>query len=260
MNERLRLRAGFNNIAELYDRVRPGYPDELFVDLADLTGIGVGSRVLEIGCGTGQASVGLVGLGCRLLAVELGDELARIARQRLATYPARVVVADFDRWTPDESGFDVVFAATAFHWLDPATRYRRTAELLARHGFLVVVNTTHIAGGTKEFFEDVQSCYRKFDPASATINGPEPAHEIPLIDHPGVAEYYQQPIHHRYEWNRDYTTAEYLDLLRSYSATFRWSRPTQEGLLRSIGWLIDGRYGGHVTKRYLTEMRVTMAR
>jgi TolA-binding protein len=47
--ERERLRATLDQAAELYDRARPRYPPASFADLADLTGIGPGSRVLEIG-------------------------------------------------------------------------------------------------------------------------------------------------------------------------------------------------------------------
>lgn len=256
MSERLRLRAKFDHLARLYDDIRPTYPGQLFTDLAELTGIGQGTRVLEIGGGTGQASVPLAQLGCELLVVELGPHLAEIAATRLAPYPARIVVADFDRWTPDDTGFHAVFSATAFHWLDPATRYRRTAELLAPGGFLVNVTTLHVAGGTMEFFEDVQYVYRRYYPESTLANGPQPAGTVPNTTHPGLADHYRQPVYRRYEWDREYTTAQYIDVLRTYSATFCLPPPTQAGLLRDIATLIDGRYGGRITKRYVFELRI----
>ena len=45
----------FNEVPELYDRVRPGYPDELFTDLVTITGTDPRSSVLEVGCGFGQS-------------------------------------------------------------------------------------------------------------------------------------------------------------------------------------------------------------
>lgn len=260
MSERLRLRAGFNNIADLYDRARPTYPAALFADLVRLTGLGPGSRLLEIGCGTGQASLSLAETGCELLAVELGAHLADIAGNRLQPYPAKVIVADFDRWTPDDADFDMIFSATAFHWLDPTTRYRRTAEMLARNGFLVTVHTGHVMGGTVAFYHDVESVYRRYDPTVSSRSRPVPADQLPLPPNPGLAPYYRTPINRRYEWEREYTTAEYLDLLRTYSVQIDMDRPAREGLLRDIGTLIDGRYGGRVTKRYLTLLRVAGVR
>jgi ubiquinone/menaquinone biosynthesis C-methylase UbiE len=60
---RRRTGAVFNEVAELYDRVRPTYPGELFEDLVAITGLGQQSSVLEVGCGTGQATRSLAALG-----------------------------------------------------------------------------------------------------------------------------------------------------------------------------------------------------
>ncbi|MFD5246804.1 class I SAM-dependent methyltransferase [Amycolatopsis sp. NPDC058340] len=75
----------FNEVPELYDRVRPGYPDELFADLGAITGIGKTSSVLEIGCGTGQATRSLAALGCSVTAIEPGADMATLARERMST-------------------------------------------------------------------------------------------------------------------------------------------------------------------------------
>ncbi|HEY7814713.1 MAG TPA: class I SAM-dependent methyltransferase [Nakamurella sp.] len=254
----VRLRAGFDRVATLYDRIRPGYPPALFDDLAELASIGPGCRVLEIGCGTGHATLPLAQRGCHVVAVELGARLAAIASARLAGFPSvRVEVADFDRWHTNESGFDVVFAATAFHWLDPASRYRRTAALLRPGGMLATVSTEHIAGGTEQFFVDVQACYRRYDPTTPPGQLLWPADAIPFDR--DVAGCYERPVFRRHEWDVDYRTADYLDLLRTYSGTLVLPPLVRDGFLRSVGALIDGRYGGRITKRYLTELRVAHA-
>jgi hypothetical protein len=75
----------FNSAAELYERARPRYPDQLFADLAATTGLGGRpARVVEIGPGTGQATRGLLGQGWRVHALEPGRELAAVARRVLA--------------------------------------------------------------------------------------------------------------------------------------------------------------------------------
>lgn len=79
--DRERLRATFDEAAELYDRGRPGYPEQLFDDLAELARLRPGSRVLEIGCGTGQATAPLAKRGCEVVAVELGAGMAAVARK-----------------------------------------------------------------------------------------------------------------------------------------------------------------------------------
>jgi hypothetical protein len=49
------LSAGFDEAAEVYQRTRPVCPPQLFDDLIGLAGLSPGNRVVEIGCGTGQA-------------------------------------------------------------------------------------------------------------------------------------------------------------------------------------------------------------
>jgi protein-L-isoaspartate O-methyltransferase len=259
LTERQRLRFVFEREADRYDRVRPGYPPQLFDDLAELAGIGPGCRVLEIGCGTGRATIGLAQRGCSVLALELGPTLAEIASAHLAGYDnVRIEVADFDHWTPTEAGFDVVFAATAYHWLDPATRDNRTANLMRKGGVLATVATHHMAGGTEQFFRDVQASYRRYDPTNPPHLRLHAAAEIPLDRDLGSR--YGRPTFRRYEWTADYRTAEYLDLLRTYSGTPAPTLLAREGVLRDIGALIDGRYNGRITKRYLTELRVAQVR
>jgi SAM-dependent methyltransferase len=253
-DNRIRLRAGFDRVAPLYDRIRPGYPPALFDDLTELAGIGPGCRVLEIGCGTGQATVELARRGCDVLAVELGARLAAVAAERLAGTSVRIEVADFDRWDAAEQDFDVVFAATAFHWLDPATRFDRTAARLRPGGALATVSTHHIAGGTAAFFRDVQACYKRYEPDNPPHLTLQPAANIRFDRE--VGHRYGPPVFRRHEWTVDYRTPEYLDLLRTFSGTLALPPLTRDGLLREIGALIDGRYRGRITKRSMVELRV----
>ena len=146
--DRVRLRGWFNQAAELYDRARPGYLPALFDELAGVAGVGPGCRVLEIGCGTGQATVPLAERDCRIVAVELGAAMAAVARRNLARFPAvEVAVAAFQDWPLPPEPFDVVVAATAWHWLDPAVRVAKAAAALRPGGTLATVATHHVAGG-----------------------------------------------------------------------------------------------------------------
>ena len=85
--ERNRLRAAFDQVAPLYDIAHPTYPEELFDDVVSLSGVPKEGRILEIGCGTGQATMPLARRGYRILCVELGENLAAAARRNVAAYP-----------------------------------------------------------------------------------------------------------------------------------------------------------------------------
>jgi SAM-dependent methyltransferase len=253
----LRLRTTFDEDAERYDRARPRYPAQMFDDLA-AAAVPPGARVLEIGCGTGQATIALAERGYRIVAVELGPDMAAVARRNLARFTAvEVITAAFEDWPLPDEPFDVVFSATAFHWIDPAIRVPKSADALRPGGVLATVTTQHIAGGSEEFWVAAQDCYERFDPATPPGLRQQPASEIPEDDQElsssgrfGPAKF------HRYEWDASYTAAEYLDLLLTYSGHRALPAPQRNGLLNCITRLINENNGGRIVKRYLTELRL----
>jgi SAM-dependent methyltransferase len=258
----LTLRAIFDEDAELYDRARPGYPDELFDDLAALAGLQRGSRVLELGCGTGQATVPLARRGYDVTAVELGPRLADVARRKLAAFPSvRVVNTDFEHWPLPAERFDLVLAATSFHWLDPAVRLAKSAQALRPGGVLAVISTHHVAGGDAPFFAAAQGCYERWMPGTPPGLVLEAASEVPR----GTGELerdgrFREVGFRRYERELAYSTSEYLDLIQTYSGHRALDEDARRALLACIAQLIDGRFGGRVAKRSLTELTVAFTR
>jgi len=125
----------FDAVADAYDRYRSAYPEKVEHAVVALSGLRRGSRVLEIGCGTGQLSVPLAARGVELTAVELGPRLAARAQRNLEPYAnARVEVGSFEAWPHPSEKFDAVVSASAFHWLDPAIRGAKSAEALRPGG------------------------------------------------------------------------------------------------------------------------------
>ncbi len=139
-NERARRLASFDADALAYEQARPVYPERLFDDLVALSGVPAQGAVLEIGSGTGKAALPLAQRGFHLLGVELGANMATIARQKLAAYPnARVVVADFEQYPLPAAAFDLAVAASAWHWIDPAIGYPKVAQALKPGGALALL-------------------------------------------------------------------------------------------------------------------------
>ncbi len=257
-----RLRLTFDEDAERYDRARPGYPSALFEDLAGLACIGPRCRVLEIGCGTAQATISLAERGCTIVCVELGPSLAAVARRKLARFGGvHVEVAAFEDWPLPAQPFDTVVAATAFHWIDPEVRVRKCADALRAGGALATIATHHIAGGDDALFAAVQDCYERWDPATPPgLRLSSPA-EIPLdgaeLDRSGR---FGPAVFRRYEWDITYSTAQYLDTLLTYSGHRALAPDRRQGLLACIANLIDRDHAGHIRKRYMSELRVAYAR
>jgi SAM-dependent methyltransferase len=242
MTDRERLRTTFGEDAARYHRARPTYPPALFAHLS-------GPRILEIGPGTGQATLPLTALGS-VTAVELSPELAAVARSHAPA--ARVVVANFDEWPLPPEPFDLVVSATAFHWLDPRTRMARCAEALRPGGTLAVISTHHIAGGTEQFFVDVQECYERWDPATPPNLRLSRASYVPRAFDESNA--FEEPVFHRFEWEQTYDTEAYVDLLLTYSNHI--ALPARDQLIADIRQLVHTRYDGQVVKRYMTQLAV----
>ncbi|MFF4522873.1 class I SAM-dependent methyltransferase [Streptomyces bluensis] len=247
------LRDTFNEAAELYDRARPRYPRALVAELARQAGLGPGTRVLEIGPGTGQLTVPLAESGCDLTAVELGPALAKVARGNLRPFPrVHVEVADFELWPLPAEPFDLVVSATAFHWLDPAVRVPKVGHALRSGGTFALVTTEHVKGGTVDFFARAQECYERWDPA--TPPGLRLQDESDIATDTGELAEWDGLRSYRWTQEITYSTQEYIDVLLTYSGHRALEASARDGLLGCIRELIDTRHGGRVTKCYLHEL------
>jgi len=253
----VRRRESFDAVAELYDKARPGYPQRLVDDLVDLTGLDKGRRVLEIGSGTGQLTVSLAERGVSLVAVELGSNLAEIARRNLTPFEhAEVVIADFDRWVLPGEPFDLVVAATAFHWLDPATRVRKCADAVRPGGALAIVETRWGLGHSEDhFFAESQSCYARWDPDHDPAFRPPTLEELPEErDDLASSRLFAQILHRRYPCDREYGAAQYCDLLGTFSNVLAFDERIRRGFLSCIAHLIESRFEGRIVRHDLYDL------
>ncbi|MBK6018947.1 class I SAM-dependent methyltransferase [Streptomyces sp. MBT53] len=250
------LRDTFDSAAERYDRARPRYPRPLVAELARVAGLGPDSRVLEVAPGTGQLTVPLAEFGCRLTAVELGPSLASVARRNLIAFPrVDVQVADFERWELPDDPFDLVVVATAFHWFDAREFVAKAASALRPGGRLAVVTTHHVAGGTQEFFDGMQRCYERWDPATPPgFRSPTEAETATDTGEFERSEHFDEVTVWRGAQEITYTTDEYLDVVLTYSGHLALDEPSRRGLLACLRELLETRHGGRVTKRYLHEL------
>lgn len=262
MADRRSLRTTFTSVAELYERARPGYPDELFDDMVEISGLPARGRVLEIGCGTGQATRPMAERGFQITCVELGEDMAAVARRVLAKFPnVEVVNSAFETWPLPREPFDLVMAATAFHWVEREHAEARVAAALKRGGALAVLHHHHVAGGTSAFFSEVQRCYEQFMPGTPPGLELEAAVDMmPFVHEIESTELFETPVVRMYPFDVEYSTASYLDVLRTYSGHIALDQSNRAQLFECISALIDGSYGGRIVKRYLTSLVVARRR
>jgi ubiquinone/menaquinone biosynthesis C-methylase UbiE len=131
----------FDAVAEDYDEVRAGYPDEIVGLMVATAGVGPGDPVLEVGCGTGQLTRQLAPTGIALTAVDIGPSMVAMARRNLAGTGVRFEVTPFEDFAAPDASFGLVVSATAFHWIDPDVGWAKAARLLRPGGWLALLRT-----------------------------------------------------------------------------------------------------------------------
>jgi len=276
--ERLRRRVTFNEVASLYDGARPDYPEALFDGLIALAGVPAGGAVLEIGSGTGKATLPLARRGFSILGIELGEQMAALARAKLAEYPqAHIEVGAFEEWPLPEAAFDLAVSASAWHWIDPTVGYARVARALKPAGSLAVMWSSQGRADSRanrgengsaasspddqytQFTQALQEVYRQVAPEMA---GKREARRFPGAQQFVRAEaleasgLFKAPEVRNYTWETTYNTASYLRLLDSYSTHRILDPATHERLFAAVGELIETRFGGTVTRRWRAELYV----
>jgi SAM-dependent methyltransferase len=255
--DRERLRETFGSVAELYDRARPEYPAAVFDDLEELAGLESGSRVLEIGPGTGKATIELARRGYAVTGVELSPELAEVARRNVPD--AELIVADFESWEPEEPGFDAVTAFTAFHWIAPDLRCAKPARLLRPGGALAVVTGRHVLPPDGDsFFAEVQEDYDAVRPHPDN-RPPPPPEEVDdwtaATDLEGSG-LFVDVVERRHLVTLTYTADSYVAVLGTFSDNLALPEEQRDELFRRIHARIAARREGTVTKHHLLVLTV----
>jgi SAM-dependent methyltransferase len=212
-------RTSFNRIAEMYAAMRPGYPVELTEDTIRLSKIPPGGHILEIGCGPGTASVSFAERGYAMLCLELGDRLAQIAKQRLSVFPrVEVRVTRFEDWELEPGAFDLVLAASSFHWIDPEVAYSKSAAALRPGGSLAILRNASTGATDPDMQRALEDIYRQYLPSRAG----RPTHPALSDDDEQATEmrnsgFFAQIIARHYPWDKVFDADGYVQLLETYS-------------------------------------------
>lgn len=165
----------FDTIPEQFDKYRLCYCKELFDHFIGKADIGKGTKVLEIGPGTGQATTPVLETGCDYKGIELGENLAEFMREKYKGYENFSLVND-DFITHDLGGekFDVIYSAAAIQWLPEDIAFTKTFELLRSGGTLAMIFLCKgdYESPQPELYRDIQKVYDEyFKPVHRYVNG-----------------------------------------------------------------------------------------
>jgi SAM-dependent methyltransferase len=238
----------FDAVAAHYDLYRPPYPDAAINAVVSLSTLGPSSRLLEVGCGTGQATVQFASRGYSIDCVDPGRNLVSRAVRNCSSYPRiRFTVDTFENAALRARTYDLLFSAHAFHWVSPTVRLKKAARLLARNGSLALLY--NYPGRPEE--KPLQRLGLQLERESrGRLKAWDYMKDIALwsteIASCGL---FRDLTVCRHRWFKRYTADEYVGLLRTYTDFLSLPHHLQERLAQRIGRVVS-RNGGTVTRPY----------
>ena len=242
----------FNTVADSYEKIRPGYPDELYQALFAYAPLDDSCSALEIGIGAGQATLPVLKNGCTLTAVEYGDQLAQLCREKFRDYSRfSVITGKFEDTGLPEDSFDLVYSASAFHWVPEEIGYRKVFRILKRGGaFARFANHPYQAKDNPLLFEEIQNAYAEYyypyykkQPGKLSEYTEEQAAvRAAIADRYGFTDA-QYALFHRV---RTLSAAEYRKLIGTYSDHITIEESIRERFFDAIEDTIN-RHGGSIS-------------
>lgn len=207
----------FGATADMYDRIRPRYPQSLISNLV----AGAGVRALDVGAGTGIASAQLEQAGAEVVAVEPDARMARVATAK----GLHVEQVTFEEWQPAGRSFDLVVFAQSFHWVDPVPALGKVSTILRPGGRLALLANRIIpTSPTQQELDEINADYLDVTTRSIVNNEEEVTGLIEGCGFSVELRRFVEQLH--------YSTEDYLNLVSTYSNRLLLD-PTAQAELRS---------------------------
>ena len=154
----------FDTVASTYEKIRPGYVEDLYQAIFDYIAIDANSNVVEVGSGGGQATGPILKTGCKLTAVECGEQFSNLLVDKFKEYPKfSVITAKFEETELEENAYDLVFSASAFHWVPEKEGYEKVFSILRKGGvFARFANHPYRDKGNPALSKAIDDIYEEY--------------------------------------------------------------------------------------------------
>lgn len=241
----------FNTKAETYEKMRPGYVPDLYDDIFKLADVNANSNVVEIGIGGGQATLPILKTGCRLTAVEYGENFAQICREKFKDYSSfLIIVGKFEEVALKENFYNLIFSASAFHWIPEEIGYPKVLNLLKSGGvFARFANHPYRNKGNPDLAKVIDHIYAlyyyKFYNKTPQILQEYSEQEASARADIAKKYGFVDVSYKLYNRTRIFTSEEYIELLGTYSDHIAIEENIRKKFFSEIKSAIDN-FGGKI--------------
>jgi len=131
------LRTAFGKVGSLYDKSRVTYPQQLIDDIIIYSKIKPNATILDVGCGSGQATLPFAERGYNTVGLDISKELLTIAKEKCSPFKkAKFKLSSFENAKFNKNSFDLITSGLAWHWVKPEGRYQKAHNILTDNGTL----------------------------------------------------------------------------------------------------------------------------
>lgn len=247
----MELNETFDKVVDLYEKYRVCYVGQLYDDIFSYSHIDKSSNLIEIGIGTGNATVPFLNTGAQVKAIEYGESLSKFCKKKFHAFSNfSIVTSKFEDCDFIENSADLVYSASAFHWIPEEIGYSKVYSMLKQGGvFARFANHPFHDKGKPEMSEDIQKIYKAYAPYrggkySAPIEySLESAKAKAMIAQKYGFKDIQYKIYHN---TRTFTADDYIGLLGTYSDNIAMEESVRTRFFKEIYEVIQS-YGNCIT-------------
>ncbi len=249
----------YSSAAQAYDKARPHYPSELISYVAQLTQLESHSKILEVGCGAGTATIGFAEYGCSILCVEPNQDFCDLARRNCKQFRSvEIKQTSFEEWSLEVSAFDLFISATAFHWIQPEVGYPKAASSLRDEGYFVLLWNKE-PQPTNEVWTLFDEIYKQ--QGLSLLNRFETEDDQQLIlkalAQPAInSGLFKELASKQMKVKLKYTAEEYLLLLSSFSPFISLEESRRNSLFSSLRRKINDDLTGIIDLSYISSANI----
>jgi len=252
-------RSAFGADSETYNDGRVDYPARIYEILRNSDAVTPEAQTFEIGPGTGQATVPLLTMGCRIIAIEPDKRLASFLQKKLRKYGSALTVAQssFEDIDLPPASFDLGIAATSLHWLYPEAALAKVFRLLRPGGWWGMWWTVFGDPGDRDEFQ--RRSHPLFQRLSQSPSyGDDSGRPFALDRNRRFSELrkagFPDVAYEEIRWQPILITRQVQRLTATFSPVARLSERERMQFLKDIGLLVDQEFGGHVRRHFVTAL------